>query len=112
MRVVVGTTPVLALNPNKNRTAWSVTMIPKTIEVSNTGSVFVGRGFQPKGEVGSPQQGEVLQQGAEIGEEQRFEKDTSVFKGQVWVVADTADQVVEVYEAYNENVGTSEETSA
>lgn len=102
MRVKVGTTPVLALESNKKRNVWSVTMIPSSIEAGNTGIVFLGRGFQPTPTVGSPAQGELLKQADTLSEAKTFAEDTSVFKGQVWIVSDTADQVVEVYEASQE----------
>lgn len=99
MRVVVGTTPVLALNANKNRNVWSITMQPSSVEAGNTGIVFVGRGFQPSPIVGSPSQGEIIKQADTIGESKSFAEDNSVFKGQLWLISDTAGQVVEVYEA-------------
>lgn len=77
-------------------------MQPSSVESGNTGTVFVGRGFQPSPTVGSPAQGEIIKQADTIGESKSFAEDTSVFKGQIWLVADTAGQVVEVYEASQE----------
>lgn len=102
MRLTVGTTPILALNPNKKRRGWTVIMQPITIEAANTGNLHVGKGFQPVAIAGAPQQGFVLQQGASVGEEQRFEGDTSVFLGQIWLTANTEGQIAEVIE-YGEN---------
>lgn len=103
MRVSVGTTPTLLLNPNRKRNFWSVTFLPTDIVSGNTGRVHVGKGYQPVATVGSPQQGEILLQGGEVGDEAKYRGDTSVFKGQVWAVASAADQVVEVNEALDES---------
>lgn len=99
MRFEIGTTPILLLNSNPNRTFWSVTFLPTDIETGNTGRVHIGKGYQPVATVGSPAQGEILLQGGETGDEAKFENDTSVFKGAVWATASTSGQIVEVNEA-------------
>lgn len=98
-KVVVGTTPTLLADYNAKRAAISITFSPTNIEAGNTGNLFVGKGFPPVNTVGSPQQGDVLQQAGGLVDSKKFENDTSVFKGQWWATASIANQVVVVDEA-------------
>lgn len=74
-------------------------MLPTNVEAGNTGNLFVGKGFTPVATVGSPSQGDILQQAGEIADSANYSGDTSVFKGQYWAVASNAGQVVFVDEA-------------
>lgn len=98
-RIVVGTTPVLLADYNKNRSYISIIMLPTNVEAGNTGNLFIGKGFTPVATVGSPSQGDILQQSGELADSASYQGDTSIFKGQYWAVASTAGQVVFVDEA-------------
>lgn len=98
-RIVVGTTPVLLADYNKHRSFISIILLPTNVEAGNTGNLFVGKGFTPVATVGSPSQGDILQQAGELSDSASYKGDTSVFKGQYWAVASAANQVVFVDEA-------------
>lgn len=98
-RIVVGTTPVLLADYNKYRSFISIIMLPTNVEAGNTGNLFIGKGFTPVATVGSPSQGDILQQAGEVSDSAKYKGDTSVFKGQYWAVASAANQVIFVDEA-------------
>lgn len=97
-RFVVGTAPVLVADYNKYRSSISIIFLPTNIEAGNTGNLFVGKGFVPTATVGAPTQGDILQQAGEVSDVGTYKGDTSVFKGQYWVVASIANQVIFVDE--------------
>lgn len=103
-RIVVGTTPELLADYNKNRASISVIFLPTDIVPGNTGKIFLGKGFTPTATVGDPTQGDVLLQGSELADASAYQNDSSVFKGQYWAVADTPGQIVTVDESSNELV--------
>lgn len=103
-RIVVGTTPVLLADYNKNRASISVIFLPTDIVAGNTGKIFLGKGFTPTSTVGDPTQGDILLQGSELSDASSYQNDSSIFKGQYWAIADVAGQVVTVDETSNESV--------
>lgn len=99
-RVTVGTSPVLLANANEKRGSIGVSMPPSTAESGNTGIVYVGKGFVPSSTAGNPNTGDPLAQGSQFQDVEQYDGDTSVFKGQIWAVADTAGQIVIVDETF------------
>ncbi|MGH7174805.1 MAG: hypothetical protein ACREGR_00400, partial [Minisyncoccia bacterium] len=90
--VFIGTNPVLLSSPNARRRYWTLEFTPSSIVAGNTGHVFVGRGFVPTATIGDPNQGDVLNPGAAIDETPTYAGDPSVYKGEIWAVADAANQ--------------------
>lgn len=99
-RVTVGTSPVLIARDNVNRASINISMIPSSIESGNTGVVYLGKGFVPQAVTGSPSSGDPISQGSQITDVPQFDGDPSIFKGQWWAVADTADQEIIIDEQY------------
>lgn len=97
-RFTVGTTPVLLANQKANRASFTVTMTPSSVESANTGNVFIGKGFTPSTASDSPNKGDILTQGSSLSDNPQFDGDPSLFLGQWWAVADTANQVLVVDE--------------
>lgn len=95
---LAATTPTLLLNPNPKRIKYSVQMQAVIVDTNNTGSIFIGIGFQPTATVGTPLQGEILVQGVLIERPRVGEKLTDREKGAIWAVSDTADQTILVEE--------------
>jgi hypothetical protein len=98
-RYIVGTTPVLLADYNKYRASISIIYLPTNVEAGNTGNVFIGKGFTPVATIGSPAQGDVIQQAGEVSDSSKYKGDTSVFKGQYWAVASIANQILVVDES-------------
>lgn len=92
--IVVGTAPIQLLHPNINRIRWTVQYTPSSIASGNTGRIFIGRGFIPNATVGDSNQGDVLNAGAGIEEKKAYQTDTLPWKGNIWIVSDTASQQV------------------
>lgn len=88
----IGTTPVCILPANDKRRRWYIQFIPSSIQANNTGLIFLGRGFQPVATVGHASQGEVLNAGAAIEEVKEFMDDSRPYKGNIFIVSDTAGQ--------------------
>lgn len=94
----VGTTPVLALAAHKRRTYWSITMLPTALAAGNTGVLFGGKGFIPSTVVGNPDPSFILSQGGQYAQGEQYQDDANIFRGEVWLVASVAGQVVQVDE--------------
>ena len=88
----------MILPAQKDRVRWTIEFTPSSIVAGNTGHVFVGRGFVPNAVIGDPNQGDVLNPGAAIEEKKQYDGDSLPYKGQIWVVADAADQQCSVEE--------------
>lgn len=101
-RVTVGTTPVILVNGNDKRGSIGVSMPPSAVESANTGVVYVGKGFVPSATAGNPNTGDPLTQGSQFQDVEQYAGDPSVFKGQLWAVADTAGQIVVVDETFRD----------
>ncbi len=99
MRIVtVGTTPAQLLGDNPFRTSWTVIMPSTGKEAGNTGRVHVGLGFSPSSVVGAPDQGIILTQNEQTGEERIQNEDRSIHRGAIWALASAAGQRVWVRE--------------
>lgn len=98
--VAVGTTPVLVAQGNANRAGLVISMPPTAVVSGNTGVVYIGKGFVPVATPGAPNSGDPLSQGSQLSEAPAFADDPSLFKGQLWAVADTAAQQLIVDESY------------
>tara|TARA_Y100000310_G_scaffold77974_1_gene74536 strand:- start:1814 stop:2134 length:321 start_codon:yes stop_codon:yes gene_type:complete len=99
--VTVGTAAVLVFNENSNRTGVTIQMYPTGVASGNTGTVAVGKGFQPSTTVGAPNAGLILNAGATFIESKDSEG-LPVFKGQIWVISDSASQQLFVEETSEE----------
>lgn len=95
--MTVGTTPTLTIMQNPQRIGWRVTFIATNIIAANTGKLFLGRNFAPSAVTGAPNQGSVITQSGEISESKKFDNDT-IFRGDIWLVSDTAAQQIDVEE--------------
>lgn len=99
-RHTVGTTPVIIAQDNIDRASINISMIPTSIESANTGVVYLGKGFVPRATTGAPSSGDPISQGTQVTDVPQFDGDPSIFKGQWWAVADTADQQIIVDEQF------------
>ena len=100
--ILIGTTPKIIFNANIKRVRWTLQFQPVQVNAADTGKVFIGRGFIPNATVGDPNQGEVLVAGASIEEKKQFPEDTLPYKGVIWAVADTENQMIIVDETAEE----------
>ena len=100
--ITIGTTPLILLNPNKNRVRWSFQFVPSSIISGNTGKIYLGRGFIPNATDGDPNQGESLIAGAAIEEKKQFKEDVLPYKGPIWIVASAASQIAVLEEQSEE----------
>jgi len=98
------TRATLIFNSNRLRKRLFLQMQPVNVDSTNTGRIFVGKGFQPVATVGHPSQGEVLLAGATIEEIKEFEGDTRPYKGPIWVTSDTLNQTIVVEEEIEERL--------
>lgn len=96
----IGTSPVLISGPNPKRLRFTFEFTPSSVIAGNTGLIFFGRGFIPNAVLNDPNQGDVLNAGASIEEVKSFDGDTRPYKGALWAVSDTADQII----TYDEEV--------
>ena len=98
MRITVGTTPTLLLNPNPRRRYFLIQFISTSIDAGNTGIVFIGRGQEPTADPASANSGEMMTQGSALEELKSFDGDPRPYKGAIWAISDTASQELEVQE--------------
>ena len=103
MRITVGTTPIILLNPNEKRRYFLIQFISTSIDAGNTGIIFIGRGQQPTASAASENSGEMMTQGSAIEELKSYDGDPRPFKGAIWAVSDTASQELEVQEDVENN---------
>lgn len=101
-RFSIGTSPILIANQKDIRRSIVITMLPTSVETGNTGRVHIGKGFPPTTTLGDPSQGDILIQGSQITEQEQFDKDPSVHKGQWWATASIANQILTVDEVLKE----------
>lgn len=94
----IGTTPLLVLPYNVNRTALRVSFLPTSVVAANLGLVNVGIGIVPDAAQGNPTSGDPLNPGSELVIREDFVGDPSVPEESIWLVADRAAQVVLVEE--------------
>jgi len=95
---IIGLDPVQVAPRNPNRHLISVQMIPSSIVAGNTGAVYGKFGSAPKADINSNTWDFVLNAGAadgsNLGETVKEAWDTQ----ELWLIADTAGQVVNVVE--------------
>ncbi len=89
---VIGTNSICALSANPKRRRWYIQFMPTSVQSGNTGLIFLGRGFTPVATVGHASQGEVLKAGASIEEVKEYEGDVRPYKGNIFIISDTANQ--------------------
>ncbi len=107
--LIIGTSPRLALASNPTRRGWTVTFPPSTLIAANTGRIHLGLGFIPSTVLSSPVQSFVLLPGGFIGDEKLWEQDKGVYRGEIWLVATIANQVVWVDEEWVQGAETPPE---
>ena len=96
--ILVGTTPVLLLNPNEKRRRLRIQVQSTNVDANNTGNTFITFGQQPVATVGHPSQGDVVRQADGIEEPVSNIPLDRKYKQAVWAVASAANQSVNVEE--------------
>ena len=96
--ITVGTTAIKIFTANQKRSGWQILLGPTGIHSGNTGRVHIRKAGPPNTTLGDAASGYPITQGASYGEVQNFEDDPAVFKGDVWVTASAASQVIYVKE--------------
>lgn len=100
-RLTIGTSPVQALRPNSIRAGREVVFLPSSIIAGNTGLVFAKYGGPP-GDTGTPVNTDItLNAGASLSEKIADGYPPQHVREELWLVSDTADQIVVVNE-FNE----------
>lgn len=92
-RVIIGTAPVQLSWGNKKRKSWELQFVPSSIIGTNLGNIFVKRGSAPKADLASNTYDHVLNAGASVGDNVDKTAKEADFKGSIWAISDTADQV-------------------
>ena len=95
---VVGTTTKQIVMPRINRTGLQIIMLSSDRIPGNTGTVFIGVGFPPTAVNGDPNQGKTLKAGGSITYQEQYPGDPSIPHSEVYAIADTANQVIEIIE--------------
>jgi len=93
-RLIIGIEPVQLSWGNPKRKSWEIQFIPSSIIATNTGNIFVKRGSAPKADLASNTYDAVLNAGASTGDNVDKTAKEADFKGSLWAISDTADQVV------------------
>lgn len=93
-RVVVGTTPIQLAWSNPRRKKWEAEFLPASIIAGNTGKVYIKRGSAPVASDTSNTWDHVLNSGAAVGDNIDDSSPESPWKGAIYAVSDTADQVL------------------
>ena len=97
-RRVIGTTPVQVATRNTRRHQITVQMLPNSIEAGNTGLIYGKFGSAPVATPGSNSWDFVLNSGAADGSNFYDATDKAYNEQDLWLISDTADQVVNVVE--------------
>lgn len=98
-RRTVGTNPVQVAPRNPRRHAISVQLMPLAVAAGNTGIVYGKFGSAPKADPNSNTWDFALNAGAADGSNLYEASDRAAQTQELWLVADTADQVVNVVES-------------
>lgn len=93
----IGTSPVLILKGNPNRFSYTIIMLGSNIASGNTGTIFIGQGFQPTATVGAPNSGHAMTAGDTFGETKSAQQD-AIYDGDIYAVATIAGQYIEIFE--------------
>ncbi len=99
-RIVIGTSPKQLAWYNPKRRKWELQFIPSSIIATNTGKIYLKRGSAPKADDTSNTWDHVLNSGAAVGDNMDEQQKECAWKGDVWAISDTADQVCTM-EEYN-----------
>lgn len=94
----VGTEPVQVAPANPNRAYISAQVLPNSIAAGNTGLVYGKFGSAPVASLGSNTYDFVLNAGAADGDNLFEARDEALVKQELWLIADTAAQSVNVVE--------------
>lgn len=95
---VIGTTPVMVAFRNKKRAKCTVQVLPLNMAAGNTGLVYGKWGSAPVANIASNTWDFVLNSGAADGTNLYENRDKALIESDLWLVADTADQQVNVEE--------------
>lgn len=98
-RIVVGTLPKQIAWYNLKRRMWELQFLPASIIATNTGKIYIKRGSAPKADDNSNTWDYLLNAGASVGDNVDNQQKESPWKGDVWVISDTADQVCTIEES-------------
>lgn len=102
MRLTIGTDPVQVLKPNSKRIKWEIQVLPSSIIAGNTGLVFVARGHAPGSVTALNTLDETLNAGASTTENLMDGSSKDRVQEEVWLISDTAGQIVNVSEDIEE----------
>lgn len=97
-RITVGLTPVQVAPPNPRRFQLSAQLMPLSIIAGNTGKVYGKFGSPPTASDTSNSWDFVLNAGAADGTNLYESQDVAADMQELWLVSDTADQIVNVVE--------------
>ncbi|TAK58901.1 hypothetical protein EPO14_01120 [Patescibacteria group bacterium] len=97
-RIAVGLNPIQVARPNSHRHQITVQLLPNSISAGNTGLVYGKFGSAPIADPNSNSWDFVLNSGAADGSNFYDASDEAYNKQDLWLVADTADQIVNVVE--------------
>ena len=98
MQRAIGLDPIQGAQLNKNRHSISVQMLPSSIVAGNTGLVYGKFGSAPKADINSNTWDFVLNPGAADGSSLYETTDKSYITQELWLVSDTAGQLVNIVE--------------
>lgn len=98
-RVTIGTEAKQILPPNSKRTGWEFQFVPSSIELGNTGLLYLGVNKIPRASLDGANYDHVLNPGAGI-ERQLADGDSMVdVQGAVWAISDAAAQLCNIRES-------------
>ncbi|MDD5431011.1 MAG: hypothetical protein PHP03_02190 [Candidatus Pacebacteria bacterium] len=97
-RLTVGTTPVQLAWANPKRKFWSVEFIPASVIAGNTGLIYLKRGSAPSADINSNSWDTVLKAGDQEADNKDGAQPECPYKGAVYAVSDTADQIINLQE--------------
>lgn len=97
-RLSVGLEPIQAARRNTLRHMVSVQLIPSSIITNNTGLVYGKFGSAPVADINSNSWDFVLNAGAADGANLYETTDEAFNKQDLWIIADTANQIINVVE--------------
>jgi len=97
-RISVGTNPVQVALANPRRHQITVQLLPNSIEAGNTGLVFGKFGSAPVASLDSNSWDFVLNAGAADGSNFYDASDQAFNRQELWLISDTAAQIVNVVE--------------
>lgn len=94
----VGLTPLQIAPRNPRRAYISVQLLPNNIAAGNTGLVYGKFGSAPVASLSSNTWDFVLNAGAADGDNLYQARDTALISEELWIISDTADQIINVVE--------------